>query len=223
MSIKKIFDQQQKPYASSFSRGTAAMIDMWLVLLLRIVAMQFLGLIWFNKLINDFMTEFQNHFGTETIKNTQSHIDFVVHHRVFLYSLIFYAIVILLGALYHALLNSSSWQATIGKRLMGIMIIAKEGEQRISFNRGLSHYFLSILPFAFIFYLLAYQMRHKLNFFQTVTASETNVFLGIIFVFWAQIHLFTKDKTTAFDFICRTVLVNGKSAAKWPWSKSNSN
>jgi uncharacterized RDD family membrane protein YckC len=221
MSIKNFLKKtaEYQKYASSFRRSTAATIDIWLVLFLRIIIMQFLAVIWLNPAIARFLQEFKDHFGTETIKNTPEHVDFIIHNRIFFYGLIFYSIVILIGALYHGFCNSSAWQATIGKRLMKIKIV-KEDESQITFARGLAHYFLSVLPFAFILYLMSYQIRNNLNFFQTVTASETNVFLGIMFVIWVQIHLFTKKKTTAYDMICDTVLINGKTAAKFPWSKN---
>ena len=218
--FKKTSDKNSETeiYASSFRRGTAAAIDIWLVLFLRVAVMQFLGIVWMNKAITNFMLEFIEHFGTETIKNTPTHIDFIIHHRIFFYALIFYAIIIFVGALYHALLNFSAWQGTMGKRLMKIIIV-KTDNSKITFFRALTHYFLSVLPFAFIMYLMTYQLRHNLTFFQTVTSSEINVFLGISFLIWVQIHLFTKDKTTAYDMICKTVLINKKTSAKFPWSK----
>ena len=220
MSIKKLLektikvktkDKEEQKYASSFRRSTAATIDIWLVLLLRVAFMQTLGTLWLNSEILKFIQEFNEKFGTESIKNTPEHID---------YGLLFYAIVILFGALYHALLNSSAWQATIGKRLMKIIIVKEPDESRISFQRAMAHYFLSVLPFAFIFYLMGYQIQHNLNFIQTITASELNVFFGIMFVLWLQIHIFTKKKITAYDMICSTVFLYGRTACKFPWSKN---
>ncbi len=222
MNIEKFLKQsfikvsEEEKYASSFRRSSAAMIDMWIVLFLRIIVMQVLGRLWINQEIINFMEEFSQRFGTETPKNVPEHIDFIIHHRIFVYALIFYAIVILVGTFYHAYLNSSNWQATIGKRLMKIVIV-KENDVKISFKLGFAHYFLSILPFAFILYLLSYQVQNHLNFYQAITASELNVFLGLAFIIWVQIHLFTKKKTTAYDMICKTVLINGKTDKKFPW------
>jgi uncharacterized RDD family membrane protein YckC len=220
MSIKILKSAKDEKYAGSFKRSGAATIDMWIVLFLRVLVMQFLGAIWLNPAIIKFMEEFKEHFGTETIKNTREHIDFVINSRVFIYGLIFYSIVILVGALYHAFLNSSAWKGTIGKRLMKITIVEESGE-KISFYKGLAHYFLSVLPFVYILYLISFQVRSGLDFYQTIMSSEINVFLGILFLLWVQIHLFTKKKTTAYDLICRTVLVKEKTAVKWPWSKTS--
>lgn len=221
MSIEKIFNKKtdkDKKYVGSFQRSLAATIDVWIVLFLRIITMQILGSIWMNQAILEFSREFNKKFGTETMKNTQEHIDFIINHKVFAYSLIFYAIVIMVGAVYHAYLNSSAWNGTIGKRFMKIIII-KQNELPLKFGRGLMHYFLSVLPFVFVVYLVSFQIRTGLTFFEAVTASPINIFLGIIFVLWVQIHLFTKNKTTAYDLICNTITIKGKTSAKWPWSK----
>jgi uncharacterized RDD family membrane protein YckC len=222
MNIKELLNKkpEEKKYASSFRRSTASMFDLWIVLFLRVIVMQVLGIVWLNAAITNFVQEFYERFGTEVVKNTPEHIDFIVHNRIFLYGIIFYSIVILVGTFYHAYFNSSSWQGTVGKRLMKIMI-AKEDGSKISFKAGFAHYFLSVLPFVFIIYLLSYQLRNHLNFYQALTASELNVFLGIVFVIWVQIHLFTKKKTTAYDMICQTFLINGKAVAKFPWTKNN--
>ena len=223
MSIKDLFLKTLQPednkYAKSFRRGSATAIDIVITSFLRAITMNLLGKFWLEQKFITFRQEFMDHFGTEEIHNTPEHIDFVVHSSAFLCVIIFFIIVILVGTLYHAYFNSSAWRGTIGKRLMKIMIV-KEGDEKISFARGLSHYFLSILPFAFIIYLMGYKIRYQVAFFQVITASEINVFFGIILVVWIQIHLFTKKKTTAYDMICDTVLINGKTSAKFPWSKT---
>lgn len=205
-------------YTSSTRRGIAAMIDAGIVLFIRVVVAQILGILLVNNAIKDFMNEFQNKFGTEFVKNNPDHIDFVLHHRIFIICLLFYATVIFIGALYHALLNSSSWQATIGKRILGITVEKTNGSQ-ISFGLGLAHYFLSVLPFVFVMYLIVFQVSHNLTFYGAITASSFNIFFGVLFILWTQIHSFTKKKNTAYDLICKTTLVNKKIATKFPWSK----
>lgn len=222
MSIEKFINNAPKnssgnEYSGSTRRGFAAMIDAAIVLFIRVFTAQILGIIFVNNAIKEFLTEFQNKFGTEFIKNSPEHIHFVLHHRIFIIGLFFYASVIFVGALYHALLNSSYWQATIGKRLLGIAIEKYDGS-KISFGTGLIHYFLSVLPFVFITYLIAFQLSNKLTFYQAATASSLNLFLGVLFIAWTQIHSLTKKKTTAYDLICKTLLVNKRTAAKLPWN-----
>lgn len=45
--------------------------------------------------------------------------------------------------LYYAILTSSSWQATVGKKLMGLKVVDDNGE-RISFGRATGRYFAKI-------------------------------------------------------------------------------
>ncbi len=57
---------------------------------------------------------------------------------------------------YYAFLESSSWQATLGKRLLGIKVVDLEG-QRISFGRALGRWFAASLSYLtlYIGFLLA--------------------------------------------------------------------
>lgn len=223
MNIEKLFgkknQEEKKKYSSSIRRSVAAAIDISIVLLLRIFVMQILGYLWVNAELTRFMIEFENYFGTMTVKGTPEHIQFIVNHRIFPCLLIFYAIIIFVGALYHALLNSSSWYGTMGKRAMKIVLVKEDGSRRINFGLGMAHYFLSVLPFVYIFYLLGFQVKNKVTLFQAITTSDINVFFGIVFLIWIHAHVFTRKKVTAYDMICRTVVLNGKTDAKFPWTK----
>ena len=200
-------------------RGMSATIDVWIVLFIRIITMQIMGDLWLNQALINFLQEFNQKFGTETVKDTPEHLQFIIHHSIFIQAIIFYFITIMVGALYHAYLNSSMWEGTIGKRLMKIKI-TKENDMKITFKRGLLHYFLSLMPFVFLIYLLSFQIRNDFTFYQALISSEINIFLGILFVMWVQIHVFTKKRTTAYDMICNTNMVKGKTDYKWPWSKN---
>ena len=129
-------------------------------------------------------------------------------------------IIMLIGTIYHSYLNSSSWRATIGKRLMGIAIV-KKNLVSLSFSRALLHYFLSILPFIYILYIISYHASYNIDIQKAITASFGNIVLGIIFILWIQIQLFTKNKTTAYDLISNTIFINKVYNAKRPWSKIN--
>lgn len=214
-----LFRDKDKKYVASLRRSIAAMMDIWITLILRALVAQIAGSLFMNRLLSNFITDFKNEFGTDVPKDTPEHISYILHHPFFYEMLVFYAVIIMIGAVYHSYLNSSAWCGTIGKRAMKIMIL-RGSELPITFNRGLLHYFLSTAPFIFLFYILIYQLKHELNLYQAITASDLNIFFGFIFVFWVQIQMFTKKKTTAYDMISNTVLVNGRTGAKWPWSKS---
>lgn len=224
MSIKKFTknsspDSDQIIYSDSFRRSIASGIDMVVVLFARAVLVQLIGSMYLDRIWKNFFVEFYDKFGTETVKRTPEHIAFLVHHQIFYITLLSLVAVLLLGAFYHAYLNSSLWQATIGKRVMKIVIVKGSYNSKLSFNLAILHYFLSLVPFIFIFYLLNYQFNHNLSFFETITDSALNLFFGFLFIFWVQIHLFTRKKTTAYDLICNTFLINGKTDSKLPWKK----
>ena len=226
MSIKDFLQNLKNPnakkeatkYVGSFTRSFAAAIDALIVLFIRFFVLQILSKLWIEREVVNFQNIFSQHFGTETVKRTPEHIEFFIHSSVFLCLIISLAIVLLVGAFYHAYLNSSAWKATIGKRLTKIIIV-KQDFSKLNFGTAFGHYFLSILPFAFVIYLTIYKANNQVSFFHAVTATEFNIFLGILFVGWVQIQLFTKRKTTAYDLICGTVLAGGKTEAKLPWSK----
>jgi uncharacterized RDD family membrane protein YckC len=224
MNIKEIFnknstqDSQKNIYASSIKRSLAIGIDIWIVLFLRAFALQLMGMLFLNKMLKNYVKEFFDYFGTETMKATPEHINFLLHHSIFYWTIFTYAFLIFIGAFYHAYLNSSAWQATIGKRLMKIIIVRNDMSQ-IGLYRGFFHYFLSILPFAYIVYLASWEMTSKGTMLEALTHNAFSLALGIMFVLWLQIHLFMRKKTTAYDLICDTILINGKTDAKFPFKK----
>jgi uncharacterized RDD family membrane protein YckC len=58
--------------------------------------------------------------------------------------IVVYVVVLIANWLYHALLESSSWQGTVGKKAVGIVVADMNGE-RISFARATGRYFAKIL------------------------------------------------------------------------------
>jgi uncharacterized RDD family membrane protein YckC len=70
---------------------------------------------------------------------------------------------IAIGVAYYALMHSSSWQATLGKRAFGIKVTTLDGA-RISIGRGVGRYFatwLSGLVFGIGFLLAAFTERKQ--------------------------------------------------------------
>ena len=225
MSIKSIFVKSDDDnYATTFKRGLATSIDVWIVLVLRVFAMNILGALWISEQMLSLHNDFKSKFGENATENIpQEQIaEFITGHPAFLDIILFYLIIIIVGSLYYAYMNSSSWSATIGKRITGIMMI-KENELPLSFKRGLLHYFLSVLPFVFVLYLVSYKLRFQLSFYDAIVTNHFNLIVGVIFVLWVQISLFTKKKSTAYDLICKTITVNGRTKAKWPWTKIEEN
>jgi uncharacterized RDD family membrane protein YckC len=213
-------NQKNEKYTSSYRRVTAASIDIWIVLFLRVFFMQIMAIAWLNAQLAKFLADFEAEFGTSEIKAVPTHIDFIANHSFLWQTVLFYSIIILVGAFYHAYLNSSAWMATIGKRLMKIQIV-KKNEMAISLKRGILHYFLSLAPFIYLSYILVIKMQSGAPIGNIIMGSPINLILGIFFVFWVQVQAFSSNKTTIYDLICNTVLINGKTQAKYPWSKNN--
>ena len=59
-------------------------------------------------------------------------------------TVLMYAIALVAGWLYHALMESSSWQGTVGKRVLGIRVTDLDGN-RINFGRATGRYFGKII------------------------------------------------------------------------------
>lgn len=210
-------DDNELIYATSIRRSISSGIDMIIVLALRSALLLAMSVLYLNKIWGNFYQEFYNKFGTQTVKRTPEHIEFLIQHQVFSITLLSFALILLLGACYHAYFNASHWQATVGKRIAGIIMIKEPTQAKVSFNLAFGHYFLSVVPFVFVAYLLNYQLKNNLAFYDAITANNLNLFFGFIFIFWVQTHLFTRKKTTAYDLLCKTVLINGKTKSKLPW------
>ncbi len=102
---------------------------------------------------------------------------------------------------------------------MKIVIVDNSDYGEVSFFKALTHYFLSVLPMVYVLYLLGFQATYKLTFYQAIVATKYNVFFGIIFTAWLQAHLFTKKRSTAYDMILNTSIINGVTRFRFPFSK----
>ncbi len=194
-------------YAGSLKRSAAAAIDIFIANMIRMVVVTIIGNFWFNPQLVKFWADFKAKFDSEIIGKDPEKIHFLMQHQIFKSSLLFFLAVFISGALYYILLNQSKWRATIGKKLMKITIIKNNGD-KLTFLESASHYFLSIVPWFFVFYIFTYQMMHGVNIYNAVADNTFNMFFGLITLAWLQVHMVTKKKTTAPDLICKTVVVS---------------
>lgn len=212
-----VIDIDEANSVGSFKRSIATAIDVFLVLFLRIFAMQILGVVWLNRQLQRLSDDFEAYFGTNEITDP-GQLVFIYNHDVFAQIVTFLILIFLVGALYHAYLNSSNWCATVGKRVLGFVVVDKKG-QKVGFLAALLHYFLSLVPMVIIFYLVMFQLRLNLGFIEAITANFVNIILIFIAVSWVNIHIFTSRKVTFYDLLCGFVLVEAKTGHKFPWSK----
>ncbi|MBD2145667.1 RDD family protein [Sphaerospermopsis sp. FACHB-1194] len=119
---------------------------------------------------------------------------------------------ILLGWIYSAGMESSSIQATFGKRISGIMVTDANGN-KISFARASARYFSKrffILPWILAFH------------FSNNAYSSLSVFLLLIgfalLIIGPLMAVFTPEKQALHDLIARSLVINGiGQSINFPW------
>lgn len=216
-----IKDKEKKViYATLFQRSIATGVDILIVVVIRFLFMATLGELWLKNEIAKFQEDFALKFGGEFFQQNPEHVQYFMNHKIFIYTIIFYSLVILLGACYYAYFHSSNWQATIGKRLMKIILI-KNNNLPISFKRGLLYYFLSILPYIYVAYMVSFALKYNFTIVNAISANFFNILATLLFICWTQSYYFTKRKTTMYDLICNTNVIEGKIDQKFPWKKQN--
>lgn len=208
-------DKEEIIYVNPFLRGAAASIDMFLVGFLRIVFIQLAGDLWINNKLIAFHEDFSSNFNEQFSHANLEHVEFLASHQIVSTMLLFLFLIIFVGALYHAILNASSWSATVGKRLMGVILVKNEGKS-LTFFQSMGHYALSLVPWVFMVYILTYQVKEKTTLYNAITGDTVNLVLGFITVLWVQIHIFNKKKNTIQDMVIGCSMVKGKVGKKWP-------
>ena len=210
----------QKIYATSMRRSLAGVVDCILVLFLRAFFLQVLNNIFFQKLLLNFLDDFEKNFGTRVPKGTPEHVQFAMHHSIFIYSLIIIFLTILIGAIYHAYFNSSSWQATIGKRIAKV-ITTNNNSEKVSFINGIYHYFLTLIPVIFILFAFIYSQKNGYTIFEAFTKNHILTILGLLVLIATHAGPLNKKKINFFDYLMKFEFHVGRTEQKMPWTKIN--
>lgn len=217
--LTKLFskkDNKDLQYASSSTRSLAGSIDMMIVLILRLMAVQICAKAWYEKQTIMFSQDFYSQFGTNAPKSTKAHVDYILGHQIVTHTIILIAVIVFVGVIYYTFFNSSKWQATPGKRLLNITMI-KNNDKEIDFITAFIHYLLSIIPYIFFLYIAFYKIHNEISLYEAITTSRFNLMFGILLVLSIQIQIFTKKKVTFYDMICSTTFKKGKTNNKYPW------
>ena len=213
-------DVVQQIYATSTKRSFAGAIDCFIVLFLRAFFLQVVNNIFFQKLIYKFLNDFEETFGTREPKGTPEHVQFVMHHSIFIYAIMLIFLTILIGAIYHAYFNSSSWQATIGKRIAKV-ITTNNNSEKVSFINGIYHYFLTLIPVIFIIIAFIYSQKNGLTIFEAFAKNHTMTILGLLVLIATHTGPFNKKKINFFDYLMKFEFHCGRTEQKMPWTKIN--
>jgi uncharacterized RDD family membrane protein YckC len=203
--------------AGNFRKSLASATDSLILLMIRGLLLQIYGSLVLINSIEKFRQDFIAEFGTEIPKLVATHTKFIIHHWLFTEILLVIAVLILIGAVYHGYFLSSSWRATIGKRLFEI-IANKDEEEKISFWRGGLYYLFSLLPFCYIIHIGTYSAVNSITIYQAIANSKANLAAGFIFALWLQISFFTKSKSTITELFLGIKLFEGRIKAKLPWN-----
>ena len=204
-------------YASVFKRSLSSTIDILIVMMIRGLALQLIGNIFFLNTVQDFYLDFEEKFGTKTPKATPEHMEFIYSHPVFLQGISILVFIILVGAFYYAYFYSSKWQASIGKRIFNIKIVDKNDQKKIKFSDGFYYYFLTIIPYFFILILFIYISKNKISIYQLFSEVWGFTFFGILILFAVNMSSFNKKRINFFDYLMDFEFHYGKTKSKYPW------
>ena len=166
-------------YVKPYKRGFATMIDMAITSLIRLIFIQIIGILFINKELIKFHQDFSEKFGVPFSNANQEHILFLSNHDIINVMIFFLIAIILVGSLYHCLLNCSNWSATIGKRICNIVMVTDNGK-KLTFLQSASHYVLSMVPWIFIIYIMTFSIQNKLNPYYNEETTRG------VFLHWAR-------------------------------------
>lgn len=216
-------------YASALERSSAYLIDSFILLFIRSVAITSIYMVFFNKKIVEILNQYRLIFEKGDYTRTSPEVmEFMKSSGAISYSLslIFISVLIFItiGCFYYTLMNMSSWKTTIGGKLTGFYTVTNKNE-KISLHRGFVRYFLSILPWFLACFLTIkiFALFISGQNIEIVTQESHNilVFTGILYVTWYDLVLFNSKKKTVYDLICGTVVIKGKADGGLPkWSRA---
>lgn len=131
------------------------------------------------------------------------------------------AILWLVSWLYHSILHSSSWQATLGKKIIGIYI-ATSAHQRVTFLLATLRFWLEAIPALLLSAVFIYVEKN------IASLSESDlvflVIFGIAVSFYGLAQYIvcgvTLKKQTLYDLACRTIVIRGTPSQEHPlWAR----
>jgi uncharacterized RDD family membrane protein YckC len=116
---------------------------------------------------------------------------------------------VILSFTYFVFFERSKWQATIGKRLLGLKV-ASAANKRLSLFQAAKRFVIFGIP-AFVFHFFAFFVYHpqclnvvKLEIDLPSPCMKLVVGYAVALLLWFIPIFFTKDKETTYDMISRT-------------------
>ena len=205
-----------KNQLASINKSFATMLDFILILPIRM----FIISIYLQPKIAIFSQDFYAKFGNEIKKQTPEHLQFFAQHPFYGQFIFAIFVFIGLGAIYNVYFHNSNWQATIGKRLLKIIVNNKNG-QKISILHSLKYYFISNLGILYTVFLLIHLAKYKLDIYQLITGNLYFLVGGLFLIFSFYYGLFSKQKLSFLDLLADVRFQSGRTNFKLPWSKND--
>jgi len=203
-----------KNQLTHINKTFAGMIDFLLILPLRIAIVS----IYLQPKINVFLQDFSAKFGNKITEETPEHLQFFAQHPI--YGQMFLAIFIFIGIglIYNIYFHSSNWQATIGKRLLKI-IVNNKNNQKLTILHSIKYYFINNLSIIYATFLFINLAKSKSNIYQIITGNIYFLAGGAFLIFSFYYGLFSKQKLSFLDLLADTRFASGRTNYKFPWSK----
>ena len=202
--------------AGPLRRSAATAIDILIVFIIRAFLIQIISFFWLSKRMLQLASDFKNYFNSEVI-DSQEKLQFIQNHPVFGDIIITLICVLVIGSLYHAYLNSSSYHATIGKRLMKVEIL-NLNYSKLSFFKAFVIYYFSLLPVIFAAYMMMYTAQMEIKLIQALFANTYNTIFTLSVLALSASFSSGLRKQMGFDIVSKIVYLNNKTDKKYPWN-----
>lgn len=210
-NIFSLFVASQEGCPSFFKRAVAVYLDVIFTTLLRSFFFHYIAKIWLLRPFNDFVYQLQTIYGPENEKifYFSSYWPILNKHELFYYIIFIALIFLIIGALYYAILYSSSWQASFGKRIMNIIIVKTDGT-RLTFTRGLVRYCVSIIPWLVALGILLFALEANQGLGSFLNENRIILLPILMVIIWFESFFFNKNRRVIHDFVCDSVVKKGK-------------
>ena len=215
MSIDATIDYDEISDAGTLRRTAATTIDILIVFFIRVFFAQILAIFWISERLVLLSEDFKNFFGTEVIDSPDK-VAFIQSHPVFSDFMIFIAIVTIIGSVYYAYMHSSSYHATIGKRLMKVEVL-NMNYTKLSFHKSILIYCFSLIPIIYGAYIMVYTYSAKISLITSMFHNIYNIIFTLIIIALSTSFSSGLRKLMGFDIVLKIVYLRNKTNAKYPW------
>ena len=194
-------------YASPLKRSIAFNIDVMITIFIRVISFQILAFFTISEEVNLLREEIQGAIDSGILNENdqQSFFNFVYNSQYFQeimkYIPTILLIIFIIGGIYYPIMETSKKCSTIGKRIMKIVVIDKNGK-KLTFIQSLFRYLINFIPLIMLFYIVS---KISVKSFDLFT-----ILICFVTFFWYHISSFNKEKSTLTDMLSNSIAIEGK-------------